>query len=54
VFPLRDGVLVDLGEELGTAEFRREEIRMVDDAGGTAAPSEPGDRPRNGPPPGKN
>jgi cell fate regulator YaaT (PSP1 superfamily) len=32
VFPLRDGVLVDLGDEIGTVEFRREEIQSVEDA----------------------
>lgn len=31
VFPLRDGVLVHLGEELGTAEFTSEEIHPVED-----------------------
>jgi cell fate regulator YaaT (PSP1 superfamily) len=31
VFPLRDGVLVDLNDEMGTAEFRREEIQPVED-----------------------
>jgi cell fate regulator YaaT (PSP1 superfamily) len=31
VFPLRDGVLVDLGEELGTAEFKSDEIHPVDE-----------------------
>jgi cell fate regulator YaaT (PSP1 superfamily) len=35
VFPLRDGILVDLGEELGTAEFRRDEIQSVQE---TSAP----------------
>jgi cell fate regulator YaaT (PSP1 superfamily) len=34
VFPLRDGVLVDFGEGSGTAEFRREEIGPVEEAGG--------------------
>jgi len=37
VFPLRDGVLVDFGDELGTAEFRREEIQPVEE-GSPAAP----------------
>jgi cell fate regulator YaaT (PSP1 superfamily) len=37
VFPLRDGVLVDFGDEMGTAEFRREEIRPAEDG----APSGP-------------
>jgi cell fate regulator YaaT (PSP1 superfamily) len=36
VFPLRDGVLVDLGEDCGTAEFRSEEIHPVEDASGAA------------------
>ncbi len=39
VFPLRDGVLVDFGDELGTAEFQREEIQPVDDA--ASAPASP-------------
>jgi cell fate regulator YaaT (PSP1 superfamily) len=37
VFPLRDGVLVDLGEEVGTAEFTREEIQPVEN-GAQASP----------------
>jgi cell fate regulator YaaT (PSP1 superfamily) len=37
VFPLRDGVLVDLGEELGTTEFKREEIQPVEDGSSPAA-----------------
>jgi cell fate regulator YaaT (PSP1 superfamily) len=32
VFPLREGVLVDLGEEAGSAEFRLEEIHLVDES----------------------
>jgi cell fate regulator YaaT (PSP1 superfamily) len=44
VFPLRDGVLVDLGEEMGTAEFRREEIQLLDDQT-PAAPNPPEPRP---------
>ncbi|MBN1439295.1 MAG: hypothetical protein JW929_07800 [Anaerolineales bacterium] len=40
VFPLRDGVLVDLGEECGTVEFRREEIGPVEDASPGAPPAE--------------
>ena len=31
VFPLRDGVLVDFGEEMGTTEFTREEVHPVDE-----------------------
>jgi cell fate regulator YaaT (PSP1 superfamily) len=31
VFPLRDGVLVDFGDETGTAEFRREDIQPVEE-----------------------
>jgi cell fate regulator YaaT (PSP1 superfamily) len=31
VFPLREGVLVDLGEEVGYVEFRLEEIQILDD-----------------------
>jgi hypothetical protein len=31
VFPLRDGVLVRLGEDQGTAEFTSEEIHPVED-----------------------
>jgi cell fate regulator YaaT (PSP1 superfamily) len=31
VFPLRDGVLVDLGEEMGTSEFQSAEIQVVED-----------------------
>ena len=32
VFPLRDGILVDFGEEAGTVEFTREEVHPIDDA----------------------
>jgi cell fate regulator YaaT (PSP1 superfamily) len=31
VFPLRDGILVDLGEELGTAEFQSGEIHLLEE-----------------------
>jgi cell fate regulator YaaT (PSP1 superfamily) len=41
VFPLRDGVLVDFGEEQGTAEFRREEISPADEGSPAPAPSAP-------------
>jgi cell fate regulator YaaT (PSP1 superfamily) len=41
VFPLRDGVLVDLGEETGYAEFRLDEIHLIDDAAPISPPSEP-------------
>lgn len=47
VFPLRDGVLVDLGEELGTAEFHREEIQLVDEQ--PAGPSPEGTNPAESP-----
>jgi cell fate regulator YaaT (PSP1 superfamily) len=53
VFPLRDGVLVDLGEEMGTVEFRREEVRLADAEGGSPQKSEHVDKPGNGHPPGK-
>ena len=36
VFPLRDGVLVDFGEETGTAEFNREDVHLIDE---TTSPS---------------
>jgi cell fate regulator YaaT (PSP1 superfamily) len=45
VFPLRDGVLVDFGDDLGTTEFRSEEIRPVE-GDATAEPnSDNGDKP---------
>jgi cell fate regulator YaaT (PSP1 superfamily) len=39
VFPLRDGVLVDFGEELGRAEFRLEEIQLLDESGQNEPPN---------------
>jgi cell fate regulator YaaT (PSP1 superfamily) len=44
VFPLRDGVLVDFGDEMGTAEFRRDEIQPADDAASPAPQPENGER----------
>jgi cell fate regulator YaaT (PSP1 superfamily) len=38
VFPLRDGVLVDFGEEAGTAEFNRADISPADDALSSSSP----------------
>ena len=37
VFPLRDGVLVDFGEEAGTAEFKREEVHTIDEMASPAS-----------------
>jgi cell fate regulator YaaT (PSP1 superfamily) len=45
VFPLRDGVLVDFGDELGTAEFQREEISPADD--GSPAQAQPAQEPKD-------
>jgi cell fate regulator YaaT (PSP1 superfamily) len=54
VFPLRDGVLVEFGEELGTAEFRREEIQLLDDSAPSAAqPNENRSVPTEEKPPGR-
>jgi cell fate regulator YaaT (PSP1 superfamily) len=47
VFPLRDGVLVDFGEELGTAEFKREEIKPVDENAVPAPEPQAGTAERN-------
>lgn len=52
VFPLRDGVLVDFGDEIGTAEFQREEIQPVDDS--APAPAGPGGEDKDEPGGGSN
>jgi cell fate regulator YaaT (PSP1 superfamily) len=52
VFPLRDGVLVDFGDELGTAEFQREEISPADD--GSPAQAQPVQEPKDEPGAGSN
>jgi hypothetical protein len=55
VFPLRDGVLVDFGDEMGTAEFRREEIQPADDAPSPVPHTDGGERDEgNGGPGGRN
>jgi cell fate regulator YaaT (PSP1 superfamily) len=45
VFPLRDGVLVDFGEEAGTAEFRGEEVHPVEDSSPGSSPAEQEEKP---------
>jgi cell fate regulator YaaT (PSP1 superfamily) len=52
VFPLRDGVLVEFGEEMGTAEFSREEIRPVDDSAAPTPQPNGENKPGNAAPPG--
>jgi cell fate regulator YaaT (PSP1 superfamily) len=41
VFPLRDGVLVDFGDEVGTVEFNREDVHPADDAPSSVPIQEP-------------